>query len=133
MRKAIIFIMLLGLCGCIFVRQNYNVPLLEGLKAGMSKEEVSAHMGSPASTKTIELKMETYEAWRYPVEERLLGKYKAVPTSYYEVLFSGDKVVRWDRMKVISQPAYEYKESDSAGEPVTQIEIFRTKPVQQEQ
>ena len=127
MKKALILLLVLGLSGCIYVRQNYNTSLLEGIATRMSMDEVRGKIGSPVETQTVEINDKKYEAWRYPIEEKFVGRYNAVPRSYYEILFLDGKVSRWDKVKVVSQPEYDYDEPDPEGKVVNTLEIFKSK------
>ena len=127
MKKILILFLVLSLSGCIYVRQNYNTPLLEEITTRMSMDEVRDKIGSPAETQTVEINDKEYEAWRYPIEEKFVGRYNAVPRSYYEILFLDGEVSRWDKVKVVSQPTYDYDEPDPAGKVLNTLEIFKTR------
>ncbi|MFH1655742.1 MAG: hypothetical protein ABH954_03940 [Candidatus Omnitrophota bacterium] len=125
MKKFLLILVCLGLTSCVFVSQNMNESGLQGIAVGMSKQEVQNSLGEPSQVKTVIIGIKEYESWLYPLERKWAKRFKSVPYTYYEVLFSDDKVARWDRIKLVSQPQYEYREPDPSGKVVTSVSVMK--------
>jgi len=125
MKRLLLILACLSLASCVLVSQNMNESGLQGIAVGMSKQEVQNNLGKPSQVKTVTIGIKEYESWFYPLERKWAKRFNSVPYTYYEVLFSDDKVARWDRIKKVSQPEYEYREPHPAGRMVTSASIFK--------
>lgn len=124
-RMILILVSMIFLGGCIFVSQSVMEQKLKGIRVGMDKSEVANELGKPIKTESILIGKQEYESWKYPVQRKWAGKVEALGDYYYEVLFLKDKVYRWDYIKTLSQPSYNYQQPDSSNAVVTSMEIIK--------
>lgn len=125
MKKAIILSVFL-LVGCSVAIQDLNESSLAGLEVGMSSAQVEKIMGEPNLIKDVQRDGETYESWIYPVERQVAGKFRAVGKEFYQLLFSGDTLAYWEKIKLFSKPGYEYDEPQPGmGNKITEVEILK--------
>lgn len=125
-KKFYLVVALLVFSGCVFVAQEFNEKEAEKLAFHMSEKDVTKHMGTPSKVEILTIEGKKYEAWRYPIERKFAKRFNALDTSYYEVLFSEGKVVRWKRVKRYSQPEYDLKPLVPEGK-VKTYEFFKGK------
>jgi outer membrane protein assembly factor BamE (lipoprotein component of BamABCDE complex) len=129
MKKILVLVLLWGLSGCAFVSQNFNANEYQGLKNGMSREEVKSALGEPHKQNTLMIEGKQYEAWEYPVSEPQKIKYNRLGDTYYKVFFLEGKVSRWDKDKVFAQPDFGFHESAAPEQKVTIIKTTVYKEV----
>jgi outer membrane protein assembly factor BamE (lipoprotein component of BamABCDE complex) len=129
MKKILILILLFGLSGCAFVSQNFNDYQYQGLKNGMSREEVRSALGAPHKQSTLIIEGKQYEAWEYPTHEPQRIQYNRLGYPYYKVFFLDGKVARWDKDKVYAQPEFEFRESPAPEPTVTNVIIYKEEVV----
>ena len=65
MKKIAFFLLLVFLYGCIHVVQDLNDQKLTGVSLEMSKQDVIRNIGEPTEKKTVLMKGQEYEAWKY--------------------------------------------------------------------
>ncbi|MFH1621918.1 MAG: hypothetical protein ABIA97_02215 [Candidatus Omnitrophota bacterium] len=117
--------LLLSLCGCVVAFRNIDRETLGGVSFGMSKQEVKNIAGAPATIKKVVINSKEYESWIYPIQEKFVGKYNAMGYPYYEVLFLEEKVNRWHKARVYSQPEFELQHYDTP-EGVRTYQFFKS-------
>ena len=130
MRRLIVSVIILSaLCGCIFAIQSVDDYDLEqrGIRKGMKKAEVIRALGQPDSFDKISFENQKYEAWRYSIERLWAGKYRPLGSYYYQLLFMNDKLERWNKIKIYSQPSYKFEEPSSKDTKVRTIEILKNR------
>ena len=128
------FILFLVVSGCSFVSQNLNKTdvQVEELKYGMTTQEVAAAMGQPQVIKSIAIDGQKHELWEYPIERYWVKKTRPLGRFSYQLLFLDSKLVRWDKIKALSCPSFEYEEPSPGDADVTTIQIFKEKEEYQE-
>ena len=124
MKKIAFFLLLVFLYGCIHVVQDLNDQKLTGVSLEMSKQDVIRNIGEPTEKKTVLMKGQEYEVWKYPIERLWLKRFNKLDKSYYQIFFLDGKVSHWDRIKVYAQPTYDYSEPDPSGKGGVTVEVL---------
>lgn len=108
MKKGLLLFCCAGLLGCSFVFQELNAPGFNEKLVGMGKNEVVRTLGNPEALHTVLLEDNEFEVWTY--KRKKSGGVNKVGYTYYQVIFLGDNVKRWEKIRVYAHPAFEYEE-----------------------
>lgn len=108
MKRTAVVVLCGALAGCSFVFQELKAPGFNEKLVGLDKAQVIETLGSPQEKKSVIIDGDSYEVWNYEV--RKTGKVNKVGYTYYQVVFEGDTVKRWEKVRVYAQPSFEYNE-----------------------
>ena len=122
--KFAIFVLLIMLCGCVFALRDFNEDNLGNICVGMDKEEALEILGSPDDIEDRVVNDENYEVWKYSVERYFAKKYNPLDKLYYEVFLLDDKISKWNKIKIYSQPEHDL-EDPVAPEGIKTYEFFK--------